>query len=99
VEFRIDPSVASEFREIMRESRRVWLSNGLLAWELFHDTADPSCYIEHFIDESWAEYLRRQERVTNSYLALRERKLAFHVGPEPPLIRRFVAEPVRRPRP
>jgi MFS family permease len=96
VEYHIDPARKAEFVEVMRESRRVWLSNGLLAWELFDDISDPRCVIEHLVDESWAEYVRRNERVSSSYNLLRERKLAFHQGDSPPLVRRFVAGPVRR---
>ena len=96
VEFHIDPARTEEFIGVMRESRRIWLSNGLLAWELFHDVADPGHYIEHQIDESWAEYVRRNERVSNAYIALREQKLAFHVLDVPPVVRRFVAEAVGR---
>jgi MFS family permease len=96
IEFHIDPARKSEFVAVMRESRRIWLSNGLLAWELFHDTAVPGRFIEHQIDESWAEYVRRNERVTTAYIALREQKLAFHVLDTPPVIRRFVAESVGR---
>ena len=94
IEFHIDPARKSEFAAVMRESRRIWLSNGLLAWQLFHDTADPGRYIEHLIDESWAEYVRRNERVTTAYIALREQKSAFHVLDTPPVVRRFVAESV-----
>jgi hypothetical protein len=96
IEFRIDPHRRAEFVELMRESRRVWLSNGLLAWELFHDTAEPGHYIEHLIDESWAEYVRRNERVTTAYILLREQKASFHLAETPPVVRRFVAESVRR---
>jgi MFS family permease len=96
VEYHIDPARKAEFVEAMRESRRVWLSNGLLAWELFDDISDPARFIEHLVDESWAEYVRRNERVSSSYMLLRERKLAFHVDDAPPLVRRFVAEPIRR---
>lgn len=94
IDFHIDPARKREFVAVMRESRRIWLSNGLLAWQLFHDTADPGHYIEHQIDESWAEYVRRNERVTTAYLALREQKHAFHVLDTPPVVRRFVAESV-----
>ncbi|HVF64275.1 MAG TPA: MFS transporter [Casimicrobiaceae bacterium] len=96
VEYHIDPARKDDFVALMRESRRIWLSNGLLAWELFHDVADAGHYIEHLIDESWAEYVRRNERVTSAYYALREQKLAFHVRDEAPILRRFVAERVRR---
>ncbi len=96
IEYTIDPARKDEFAAVMQASRRIWLSNGLLAWELFHDVADPGRYIEHFIDESWAEYVRRNERVSSAYIALREQKLAFHVLEAPPLVRRFVAEAVSR---
>ncbi|HWP20596.1 MAG TPA: MFS transporter [Burkholderiaceae bacterium] len=95
IEYRIDPARAAEFRAVMEETRRSRLRHGALAWELFRDTADPSRYIEHFVDESWVEHLRRFDRVTASEVALRERRLAFHLGPEPPLVRRCLAESLR----
>ncbi|WP_309682664.1 MFS transporter, partial [Polaromonas sp.] len=53
-------------------------------------------YIEQIVDESWTEHLRRFDRVTASDVALRERKLAFHLGDEPPVVTRSVVEgPVR----
>ena len=35
VEYLIDPERSDEFVTLMRESRRVWLSNGVLAWSSF----------------------------------------------------------------
>jgi quinol monooxygenase YgiN len=96
VEYLIDPARADEFVTVMRESRRAWLRNGLLAWELFRDISDPGRYIEQFVDESWVAYLRRNDRVSASYTALREQKRAFHLGEAPPRITRCVAEPVAR---
>jgi hypothetical protein len=96
VEYRIDPARQAEFVELMRESRRAWLSSGLLAWELFHDISEPGRFLEHMVDESWAEYVRRNEHVTTSYILLRERKYAFHVGDAPPRVRRYVAESLPR---
>ena len=96
VEYHIDPARADEFVAVMRESRRAWLRNGLLAWELFRDISDPGRYMEQFVDESWVAYLRRNDRVSASYAALREQKRAFHLGEAPPRITRCVAEPVAR---
>jgi MFS family permease len=93
VTYQIDPARADEFVALMDESRRSRLRHGVLAWELFRDTAHPGRYIEYIIDESWVEHLRRFERMTSSEVALRERKLAFHLGAEPPVVSRFVAEP------
>ena len=96
IEFHIDPARKAEFIAVMRESRSIWLSHGLLAWELFHDIADPGHYIEHQVDESWAEYVRRNERISAAYIALREQKASFHRLETPPRVRRFVAVPVGR---
>ena len=96
VEYRIDPVNANEFTDVMRESRRSRLRNGAIAWGLFKDTADPGRYVEYFVDESWTEYLRRHERTTAGDVALRELRESFHVGTSPPIVGRFIAQPVNR---
>jgi predicted MFS family arabinose efflux permease/quinol monooxygenase YgiN len=92
IEYRIDPERAAEFREAMQDSRRAKLSMGVLSWGLFRDTTDPGLYIEHYVDENWAEHLRRFDRMTASDVALRDRRFAFHLGPEPPVVTRRIAE-------
>jgi quinol monooxygenase YgiN len=93
IEYRIAPENAPAFLSVMQESRRSRLRQGVLSWELLRDTADPDVYVEHFIDETWADHLRRFDRMTEADVGLRERRLAFHVGERPPLIQRRVAEP------
>ena len=92
IEYRIDPARADDFRALMQESRRSRLGHGALRWELLRDIADPGCYIEQVLDESWVEHLRRFDRVTKADVALRDRKLAFHTGPSAPLVTRRVVE-------
>ena len=76
----------------MQQTRRARLRQGALSWGLFRDAAAPGRYIEYFVDESWVEHQRRLERFTAADAGLRERRLAFHLGDEPPVVRRFVAE-------
>ena len=95
IEYRIDPARADEFHTVMQESRRSRLRQGALSWELFRDTNDPGRYLEYFIDESWVEHLRHFDRVTASDVALRARRLAFHLGEHPPVVTRYIAESVR----
>lgn len=97
IEYFVDPGRVDDFKAVMQDSRRTRLQHGALAWELFRDSADPRRWIEYFIDESWVEHLRRFDRTTAGDVALRERRLAFHVGDRPPVVSRFVAEPMRRP--
>jgi MFS family permease len=91
VEYRIDPARTDEFIALMRESRRVWLAHGLRQWNLFSDVSREGRHVEHMVDESWASYLRRNERIAASYLPLREKKMAMHVGPDAPVVTRYIA--------
>ena len=93
IEYVIDPARAADFVALMQESRRSRLRQGALGWELRRDIGDPARYVEQITDESWTEHLRRFDRVTAADVTLRERKLAFHVGAEPPLVTRWVVDP------
>jgi len=93
VEYRIDPARAADFRDLMLgEGRRSRLRHGALSWELLHDIHDPSRFVEAIVDESWTDHLRRFDRVTAADVALRDRKLAFHLGEEPPRVTRSLME-------
>ncbi len=76
----------------MQRTRRARLRQGALSWGLFRDTAQPGRYVEYFVDENWLEHQRRLERFSAFDAELRERRLAFHLGAEPPLTRRYVAD-------
>lgn len=96
IEYQIDPARADDFRALMQESRRSRLRQGALEWELLRDVNRPGRFVEQIVDESWTEHLRRFDRVMASDVALRERKLAFHVGEEPPVVTRCVVESLVR---
>ncbi|HXD39715.1 MAG TPA: MFS transporter [Ramlibacter sp.] len=92
IEFHIDPARSGEFLALMQESRRSRLRQGALDWQLLRDLYDPGRYVEQITDESWTEHLRRFDRVTAADVQLRERKFAFHIGEEPPLVTRLLIE-------
>ena len=96
IEYLIDPARSLDFHQLMRVSRRSRLRQGALQWELLRDVNQPGRFIEQIVDASWTEHLRRFDRVTASDVALRERKLAFHIGDGPPLVTRCVVEDVVR---
>ncbi len=92
IEYLIDPKDSDTFRELLRESRRSRLRQGALECEWLEDLEEPGRFVEQIIDESWTENLRRFDRVTAHDVALRERKLAFHQGAEPPRLSRFLVQ-------
>ena len=96
IDYLIDPLRSIDFHAVMQESRRSRLRQGALEWALLRDIGTPGRYVEQIIDESWTEHLRRFDRVTASDVALRERKLAFHIGDAPPRVRRCVVESALR---
>jgi quinol monooxygenase YgiN len=64
IEYRVQPDKRSEFVAAMHGVREMRRRNGAYFWELFHDSAEPTRYIEVFMDESWLEHLRQHERVS-----------------------------------
>ena len=92
IEYQIDPARAGEFADVMQRTRRARLRQGALSWGLFRDTAQPGRYVEYFVDENWVEHQRRLDRFTAFDAELRARRNAFHLGSEPPVVRRYVAD-------
>lgn len=98
LEYQIDPARAADFAAVMQRTRRARLRQGALSWGLFRDVNVPGRYVEYFVDENWVEHQRRLERFTAFDAELRAQRLAFHLGPEPPVLRRYVGDggvPVR----
>lgn len=92
LQYQIDPGRAAAFAEVMQRTRRARLRQGALSWGLFRDVSMPGRYVEYFVDENWVEHQRRLERFTAFDAELRARRLSFHIGPEPPVLRRYVAD-------
>jgi MFS family permease/quinol monooxygenase YgiN len=91
IEYKVNPARVDEFRQLMmEEGRRGRLRHGALSWELLEDIHEPGRFVEVVVDESWTDHLRRFDRVTAADVALRDRKLGFHVGEEPPRVNRYL---------
>lgn len=96
VEYRIDPKRASEFRQAMKDLRRIRLRDGASSWGLFHDPAEPGRFVESFLVESWAEHMRQHGRATEADREIEDRISAFHIGKDEPVVTHLVADHVPR---
>lgn len=93
IEYQVAPDNTDNFRVLMlTEGRSSRLRNGALSWELLHDVNEPGRFVETIVDESWKDHLRRFDRFSTSDLELRERRLTFHIGDTPPVVRRHLME-------
>ena len=64
IEYRVRTDRRTEFVDAMQEVRQMRRRNGAYFWQLFHDSEDPSRFVECFMDESWIEHLRQHERAS-----------------------------------
>jgi len=64
IKYRIQADKRGEFVAAMQAVRKMRRRNGAYFWQLFHDSEDPTCFIETFMDESWMEHLRQHERAS-----------------------------------
>jgi MFS family permease len=62
--YRIQPGKRAEFVAAMQDVREMRRRNGAYFWQLFHDSEDPTRFVEAFMDESWVEHLRQHERAS-----------------------------------
>jgi MFS family permease len=62
IHYRIPAGKREDFVDAMRDVREMRRRNGAYYWELLHEAADTTHYLEVFMDESWLEHLRQHER-------------------------------------
>ena len=62
--YRIRADKRAEFVAAMQGVREMRRRNGAYFWQLFHDSEDPTRFVETFMDESWLEHLRQHERAS-----------------------------------
>jgi hypothetical protein len=93
VEYRVDPGQTEAFLRALAPMERIRRRDGSLQWWVLQNTEDPICWIEVFSAESWVEHLRQHERASADYRDIEEAVRAFHLGPEPPRVRHFLAPP------
>ena len=92
VEYHIDPSQLKAFTQAMNALKTIRRRDGAIKWNLFRDVTNPERYTESFIVESWGEHLRQHERMTVTDKEAEDRVRSFHIGPEHPMVRHFIAE-------
>lgn len=93
IEYRVDPVRAADFRKLMRdESRSSRLRLGAASWRLVQDINSPGRFLEHIVDTSWVDHLRRYRRMSVADAALHERRIAYLLPDEFVRVTRYHVE-------
>jgi MFS family permease len=93
ISYRIHEDKRDEFVTAMQEVGEMRRRNGAYFWQLFHDTGDPTRFIECFMDESWLEHLRQHERVSVADREIQRRAKQYLVEGETTKSSHWLAEP------
>jgi len=64
VDYRIEPENRRAFLETIQALEPIRRRNGASSWRVFRDLAEEARFVERFIIESWAEYVRLRTRLT-----------------------------------
>jgi hypothetical protein len=75
-----------EFTRLIHQLRRARLRGGALRWGIYRDAANPEHLNETFIMESWLDYLRSRERMTEADDRIRKQVWELHQDAELPKI-------------
>lgn len=95
IEYHVHQDHLEEFREVMARARKSRLRQGALSWSLFEDAEQIGKFIENFVFETWADYLRRFDRFTVQDLAMQEERQKYHIDSEPPKVTRKIASRIK----
>lgn len=93
IAYRIREDSRDEFVTAMQDVGEMRRRNGAYFWQLFHDTGDPTRFIECFMDESWLEHLRQHERVSIADREIQARAKQYLVEGESTKSSHWLAEP------
>lgn len=90
IEYNIEKDNRSPFLRALNDMSQERRRDGAYGWGATEDAADPRKIVEWFMVESWAEHLRQHKRVSNADADLQGKVLAYHSGPEKPVVRHFL---------
>ena len=79
IEYRVRTDKRAEFVSAMGSVEQMRRRNGAYFWELVHDSADPTRYLECFMDESWVAHMRQHERASVADREIRDHAKQFIV--------------------
>jgi MFS family permease len=91
-EYCIDPQRADDFLRAMQDVRLMRERDGAFGWFLARDPASEERHVEAFMAESWLDYLRQLDRMTNADHAILDHAVSFHLGGTPPTVTPLIGE-------
>lgn len=90
ISYEIAQENVREFLEVMALRRRIRIRDGAQQWTLLRDLEDPDVWMETYHVPTWVEYIRHNQRRTESDLEVTDRLRGLHKGPFPLRVHRMI---------
>jgi MFS family permease len=90
VEYRIDEPNREAFLQMMRKIGPTRRRNGATSWRVFRDLSEEGVFVERYIIDSWAEYVRLRSRMTIADRQLQEEVARFQRDETPIRVSRLL---------
>ena len=90
VDYEIAQEDVQEFLATMTLRRRIRIRDGAQQWALLRDLENPDIWTETYHVPTWVEYIRHNQRRTQSDAEVTEKLLALHKGPTPLRVHRMI---------
>jgi len=90
VDYKIAQEDVRPFLAAMALRRRIRIRDGARQWALLRDLENPETWTESYHVPTWVEYVRHNQRRTQSDAEVSERLLALHKGTTPPVVHRMI---------
>jgi len=91
ISYQIAEQDVDAFLKAIARLKAIRRRSGAHKWGVYEDTEQQGLFVEHFMEDSWAEHLRHHERVTLSDKPIQDAVLAFHQGNEAPKVQHLLA--------
>ena len=90
IDFDIGEDDVPRFLEAMTSRRRIRKRDGARRWSLLRDLERPNIWTEKYYVATWIEYIRHNQRRTQSDSSISETLNNLHQGTKPPRVRRMI---------
>jgi hypothetical protein len=90
LEYRIDDEHRDEFLRAIHSVEPVRRRNGVSDWRVFRDLGEDGRFVERFVIQSWAEYVRLRTRMTVTDRRIQERVEKFQRPGVPVRVSRLI---------
>ena len=84
IEYRIEPDHRAEFLRLIQKVEWIRRRNGATSWRVFRDLGQDDSFVERYLLESWAEYIRLRGRMTLAERTLID-QIEAHQKPDIPI--------------